>query len=283
MFSIPNKTKKTTLLAITLLISLCADQQIVGMKRKFDETAIWLANQKLLEAAKLRGNLDGIKDALANGASIHTCDKKGWTALHHACDSYNCLDETFDEQLAVVTYLVSQGANIEVTTSKDSGSVFEPPEDDETPLHIASRSGLINIVKFLIANKANIETRDSAGNTPLMSTARDPFGDIAVIACLLEHGAKVNAQVYDPWGISHTALTFVCTRESDNLSYLFEIVKLLVHYKANIQESDITYAKSPEIKEFLQIVVSRKLLMEQRLMKNLSSNNLTTDVEFTYE
>lgn len=70
-------------------------------------------------------------------ASVNERDKKGYTALHHACIS-GCLD--------VVKILIKAGASInDVATSQG-----------ETPLTFAVRRGHVDIVRYLVENKADV-------------------------------------------------------------------------------------------------------------------------------
>ena len=57
--------------------------------------------------------------------------------------------------LPIVEYLISKGANIE---AKDN--------DDQTPLHWASKHGNTNVVKYLVSKGANKTTRDKDGKIP---------------------------------------------------------------------------------------------------------------------
>lgn len=41
----------------------------------------------------------------------------------------------------------------------------------ETPLHIASKLGIVEAVEFLLDNGADIEAKDNLGNTPLLLSA----------------------------------------------------------------------------------------------------------------
>ena len=60
----------------------------------------------------------------------------------------------------------------------------------QTPLHIASNTGNYDVVKVLIHQGAMIDAQNKNGNTPLYKAARR--GHLDVVVLLLEKGADVN-------------------------------------------------------------------------------------------
>lgn len=71
--------------------------------------------------------------------------------------------------------------------------VFSKDEDGFTPLHLAAANGHKEIVEFLLTTKADVNSRDNAGSTPLhqVSAAGGQHNDI--VELLLKHGAEVDA------------------------------------------------------------------------------------------
>lgn len=55
----------------------------------------------------------------------------------------------------------------------------------------AAEKGREEIVRLLLKNKANLDTKDKEGRTPLMCAALT--GSTSVVALLLEHGVPVDA------------------------------------------------------------------------------------------
>ena len=62
-------------------------------------------------------------------------------------------------------------------------------QDDQTPLHISSRLGKVDIVQQLLQCGASANAATTSGYTPLHLTAREGHHDVA--AMLLEHGASL--------------------------------------------------------------------------------------------
>ena len=61
-----------------------------------------------------------------------------------------------------------------------------------SPLHLAIRLGKTNIVKLLLKENANTETKTLGGLTPLHFAVK--LQDIEIVKIILEYGANVNAQ-----------------------------------------------------------------------------------------
>ena len=105
-----------------------------------------------LHIACIKNNLEMVIFLISKGACINKKNKfNGSTPLHYAC---------FNKNLKIVHILTKNGAIID-----------EKNEYGCTPLHIAcgaayDREGL-DVVKFLILNKANIFVKDNKNRKPL--------------------------------------------------------------------------------------------------------------------
>ena len=60
-------------------------------------------------------------------------------------------------------------------------------DGNNSPLFVAAINGQMAVVKFLLAQGADVNTATFDGATPLLITAS--HGKLAVVHCLLEHGA----------------------------------------------------------------------------------------------
>jgi hypothetical protein len=81
----------------------------------------------------------------------------------------------------------------------------------QTPLHLAAWAGSKEITDLLLADKADVDARDSGGLTPLHVAARNGREDVA--ATLLAHGADINALT--PYGT--TPLFYATARRHEEM------------------------------------------------------------------
>ena len=94
-----------------------------------------------------KGDLDGVKAAVENGADI---EERGWTegtALHCAC---------LDGHTLVAEYLIERGAEI---NCRD--------KDGYLPIHMACWRGHLDTVKLLINKGSDFTSTSNYGTTPL--------------------------------------------------------------------------------------------------------------------
>lgn len=61
-----------------------------------------------------------------------------------------------------------------------------------TPLHIASHFGQLNMVRYLLSQKVNVECSTATGYTPLHQAAQQ--GNSAIVAILLDSGASPDSK-----------------------------------------------------------------------------------------
>lgn len=120
--------------------------------------------QKLRENA-ITGNIERVKQLIAEGAPVNQADKTGLTPLHFAC---------FGDHEAVAQELLSSGACVNQTN-----------ENNITPLHAAAGKGHVRAILKLLEWKADITKVDNAGSTPLHIAAA--HGHAEVVQKLLEH------------------------------------------------------------------------------------------------
>ena len=136
---------------------------------------IYAHTQKELEMKLLRevslGNLDGVKKAIEDGASIEVKGKNKTTPLILAAE---------EKRREIVEYLLEKKADF--SAQDNSG---------QTPLHKSSLNSDTSIMALLIQAGANLEAQTKKGATPLHFAVY--ANNIAGVAFLVDHGAKVNA------------------------------------------------------------------------------------------
>jgi len=100
----------------------------------------------VLDAAE-KGNIEAVKQAIADGADVDAKDSDGWTPLHNAA---------LKGHKEIVELLIAKGAD--VNAKGRSGW---------TPLHFAANGGHREVAKLLIAKGADLNAKTSDGVTPL--------------------------------------------------------------------------------------------------------------------
>ena len=98
------------------------------------------------EAAR-DGNIEAVKQHLADGADVNARVNDGWTPMHFAID-YG--------RKEVAELLISKGADV---NAKDDG--------DGSLLHFATDSGYREVAELLITKGADVNAKRVDGETPL--------------------------------------------------------------------------------------------------------------------
>ena len=126
------------------------------------------------EAAN-NGNVEAVKQHLADGADVNRKDDEGYTPLHYAVQSHLIAGSEDQPNKKIAELLIAESADV-------NGNNFAPP------LGIAAREGHEGIVKLLIAKGANLNAVGPNGETPLTLAAMNGHKEIADL--LRKHGAK---------------------------------------------------------------------------------------------
>ena len=142
-----------------------------------------------LMVAAGEGHIEVGRFLVDNGADINVEDKNGWTALDLA--SWGGDPKIGIAHVEVVRSLVERwvakaGANART-------------EDGKTALHWAVLSGDLAMVRFLVANGAEINAQTKYGWTVLMQAAQK--GDLAMVRFLVSAGAEINARAKYGWTV----------------------------------------------------------------------------------
>ena len=119
------------------------------------------------EAAK-QGNLEAVKQHLADGADVNSKNKSGYTPLHFAA---------YKGHKEIVELLIAEGAD--VNAKDDMG---------RTPFHIAIYGRQNEIVELLIAEGADVNAKDDNSDTPLDEAII--YNSPETAGLLRKHGGK---------------------------------------------------------------------------------------------
>jgi ankyrin repeat protein len=123
--------------------------------------------------------------------------------------------------------------------------------DEETPLHVASRCGHADVAQLLLEHGADADARDDSKRTPLLRASE--YGHVNVARVLLEHGADAEARGRVFWG------WFQGWRPLEFASYggHVEVVQVLLEHGADVKGRDdsncsaLHYAQGEEVARFL--------------------------------
>jgi ankyrin repeat protein len=124
--------------------------------------------------------LQVFKELVEHGADMEAKDNDGWTALHFAC---------IKGHLAVVVELLTPNdSSVGTTTtilgkrkSRGGANIEVKDTDGDTPLHNAARIGHLPIVKALVSIGADILAANNEGHLPIHVALNS-----AVAKCLLQ-------------------------------------------------------------------------------------------------
>jgi ankyrin repeat protein/spore coat protein CotH len=134
-----------------------------GLKVSAPEKDIWLAART--------GNMEAVKQHLANGVDANTRNNQGSTLLSWA---------TVLGQTRIAELLIQKGADVNARNG-----------DGSTPLHGAVLFGETETVRLLIQKGADVNARNNQGATPLDTTKAD-WGITEFVATLL--GVKLDKE-----------------------------------------------------------------------------------------
>ena len=292
-----------------LLIDEGAD---VHMRDSDGETALHMAAR--YNSAEIAGLL------LARGVDINGRNQSGWAPLHVAAEHNAAdvarllIGEGVDVNMQstegsvaplhiaagndaheIVQLLIDQGANIwsksergltplDYAISRESRSTAALLVDREyfegTLLHANVSYGSYEDVKLLLDFGADVNARNSSGDTPLMLAIRSTREAALKFRLLISHGADINAKSFDD---GNTPLHFVMAQIRENDYSAFARARLLLDHGADIRatnyegETPLTLITVDDAEVLLELrfVRGRPRLDEMRafLEKGVDPNN----------
>jgi len=127
--------------------------------------------------AALNGNIEAVKQHLADGADVNAKDEKSATPLYWAATQ---------NLLHIGELLIANGADVDVKA--DGGG---------TPLYLAAILGHMEITYLLIANGADVNAIADNGKTPLdhATNPDNPRASARMAALLRKHGGKTRKEL----------------------------------------------------------------------------------------
>ena len=123
--------------------------------------------------AAMRGDLEGLRALLKQGADVNAAQGDGMTALHWAA---------FNDDVEMTEMLTYAGANLAAVTRVNAIS----------PLFLAAQNGSAAMVETLLEAGADANATMGTGTTPLMLAASSGSAD--AVTALIDNGADPNAE-----------------------------------------------------------------------------------------
>ena len=173
------------------------------LDNKADVNAKDILGETALHYAARNGRPDLVAILLSHGAKINTRNKAGQTPFQLATegnhkDVINLLGGHGGKGGAMPKVDIFEAAGtgnaeaVRELLEKHPGLVSKKSRTGDTPLHVAAMNGRTEVVKLLLAGKADVNARNDYGVTPLHNAAGN--GLTEVVALLLAGGADVNAK-----------------------------------------------------------------------------------------
>ncbi|XP_018903045.2 LOW QUALITY PROTEIN: uncharacterized protein [Bemisia tabaci] len=171
-------------------------------------------NQALLISAA-NGNLSITEMLMRSGADINYCNFQGYTALHRAAE-HNRKD--------IIHFLLKNGAAVNSPSGSENHKTYYLSRTP-SPLSIAARKGLLEIVKTLIEFGANINALSANESSPIFEACKK--GRFKVAQLLLQHGATPDSKFVDETPLS------ICAQKG----YL-SVLQVLIKFNATVDIAD---------------------------------------------
>ena len=192
------------------------------------QTPLIAAETPLADAA-MEGDLEQVRQLIAEEADLNVAQGDGMTALHWAA---------FHNDLELADALLEADADVGVTTRV--GAL--------TPLWFAATNGSAEMVDRLLTTEADVNAATATGATPLMAAALS--GSVEAIDVLVARGAFLNSRETEN---GQTALMFAAWENRP------EAIRALVRHGAHVGiTSLVTSMIEPRLDEYGNPVPQRR-------------------------
>jgi ankyrin repeat protein len=208
------------------------------------KTGKYTDEQTPLHLACLNRHSDTARLLVQAGADLHARDRDGLSILHAAC-------------LGGITWLAQELITRGVEINEQYSGYYEKG----SALHLATQQGHTEIIKLLLANKADINGKNDDGETPLHVAARE--GQLAAAELLLKN--KAGLEIKDKYG--ETALFKAVEWNSQSALAQFLILQgASIYAKSNSGSTLLEEAAEAGLTEVAELIIKED--KEGLLIKN---------------
>lgn len=166
-----------------------------------------ILRRTLLHMTVLGGHERATELLLLDGADPSQVDFSQCTPMHYAAkmgseftvrilvqDHKSSWKMTEKDKMTIFYLAMTAGADavVQILLSQMPSLAHLPNQRGETPLHVATMTGYVSIVKTLVENSAIVDSRNSNAQTPLHYAALYRKDQVATL--LLSHGASPTSQ-----------------------------------------------------------------------------------------
>ena len=188
--------------------------------------AIAGGNNEIVHLCEQNGSM--FDDCLNVSVSYHRFELYEWLVQHFDCEKielsyflcccneplfFNYLEnldhELDNDEIGELLCCAARNTSYGVVKhflSRGFNANWSNPVSTLTPLHEAANIGSLEIVKYLVENGCNVNSKSNSGRTPLFSAAFK--GNAQIIEYLAQKGADMNSQVNTGLSPLHTACVY---------------------------------------------------------------------------
>ncbi|XP_065684627.1 serine/threonine-protein phosphatase 6 regulatory ankyrin repeat subunit A isoform X1 [Hydra vulgaris] len=221
------------------LLSTHRDEQLCSVTRYYKDAALHLAAKKK--------DLDILKLLIQEHANINQTNHEGKTPLHILAAesdvesveyliSQNASGVIADKQNCTPLHIATKAGSIKIVQlliEKCHANLNERSKDGSTLMHLAAKSGHVEVLSFFLKHKVSVRTPNRNGIEALHEACKRGFS--VIVKLLIEHGAQIEKYTKDLYTPLHYAV----------LHGKYNAAQILIGYGADVNAAGGTKNDTP--------------------------------------